>query len=623
MNASWFTIAALSAAIAAMSAPVSELNKQRDELLAPAVTEKLGAVDPLLGEWLTAQRRILKNLESAIAADPAQAESMIADYEYLLKRIAAEIDHARNTPQIDESSFYNVRDFGAKGDGIGDDGDAIRQAVAAAAADTTGKRTVFLPRGRYRIKCTGSRTGNLKLEKLRNLRIVGEPETELLLPGPFDVAVRLNQCDNVGLRNLKLTYLKAPYTVGRIVGFPADDTMRIEIAPGMVDPTDPMFRQAQTGGLMRFHSPELQHGKIWSRLSSIAPHQSRPVVTPAGGRLYDFKVNSHIPVRKNYRLGTQVAFYARTYGNHSIDNADSSRTRLENITINTSSAMAILNNGSNRPFIINCRIEAQPGSPVSTSADGIYLRNLSLGGLIKGNTVRHIGDDFMNIHTIVHPAIRAEGKNIYLKASDWKPARLAPGNRIGLVWSSRGRYDIVAEARIVSCENTGDSLLKLTLDRDFGPVAVASAAGMPDMIILPENQCHGLVITENRFEDGLSRFLAGGHNVLFSGNIIIDKLSHHFFMNICPEKVGVQGGEFASPRNWEFSDNRFITYSDPVKTFIRFAVPVPSGISVASHIKFLRNTFVINRSDMRKKLMDKQGVAYLTLQDNTVLVKDF
>ena len=132
------------------------------------------------------------------------------------------------------------------------------------------------------------------------------------------------------------------------------------------------------------------------------------------------------------------ALYARTYGNHTINNANSSRTRLENITINTSSAMAILNNSAERPFVVNCKVEALPGSFVSTSADGIYMRNISLGGLVKGNGIRHVGDDFMNIHSYVHPAAKTDGKTIYVNSSDWDPRTLAAGRRLGLIRASAG-----------------------------------------------------------------------------------------------------------------------------------------------------------------------------------------
>ena len=45
------------------AAELDELNARRDALLAPAVLAEIGAADPLLGEWLAAQKRILANLE--------------------------------------------------------------------------------------------------------------------------------------------------------------------------------------------------------------------------------------------------------------------------------------------------------------------------------------------------------------------------------------------------------------------------------------------------------------------------------------------------------------------------------------------------------------------------------
>lgn len=602
------------------AAELDELNARRDALLAPAVLAEIGAADPLLGEWLAAQKRILANLEQAVRSDAEQAGSMKADYEYLLDRLAGEIEHAKTVPAIDESKVFNVKVFGAKGDGSSDDGEAIRKAIAAASADTTGRRTVFLPRGRYLVRCIGPESGNLKLDKLRNLRIAGERGTEILLPGPLDVAVRILDCDNVGLKNIAFTYLKPPYTTGRIVGFPADDVMRIEIDPGMAAPTDPMFRQAQTKGLMRFYTPEVIPGSLRPFLSSVAPHQGAPEVTKVDDRTYDFKVNSFTPVSKHYAKGSHVAFYARTYGNHAVNNANSTRTRLENLTLNTSSAMAVLNNASDRPFVVNCRIEALPGSFVSTSADGIYMRNISLGGLVRGNIVRHVGDDFMNIHSYVFPAVKAEGKTLYVKAKDWNLRNFAPGRRLGLLRTSAGQNGIAKEVRITAIEPEGE-LLKVTLDGGFGRiVTLEDTKGMPDMLILPDNQNHGMVVTGNRFEDGVSRFLAGGRNWLFTDNTVVDSLHHSYFMNLCPETVGRNGFEFVTPRNVELAGNRFETAA---KTLFRFGSSANAereadhSIPSASHIRVADNDIEITGSS-NLPLIRINGVEFLTFTGNRI-----
>ena len=120
----------LGSVMALPAAELDELNARRDALLAPAVLAEIGAADPLLGEWLAAQKRILANLEQAVRSDAEQAGSMKADYEYLLDRLAGEIEHAKTVPAIDESKVFNVKAFGAKGDGSADDGEAIRKAEA-------------------------------------------------------------------------------------------------------------------------------------------------------------------------------------------------------------------------------------------------------------------------------------------------------------------------------------------------------------------------------------------------------------------------------------------------------------------------------------------------------------
>lgn len=592
----------------AAAANVTELDARRDAMLNPEKIAEVATVDSLTGDWLAGQRRILGNLSAAITQETKSetAESLKADYEFLLSRIAGEIDWTMKTPVIDESKVYNVKSFGAKGDGIADDGNAIRKAIAAAASDSAGRRTVFLPRGHYLVCCTGSQTGNIKLEGLRDLRILGERGTEILLPGPLDIAVRISECENVGLKNLTFTYLVPPYTTGVITDFPADNVIRVRLDPGMTAPTAGMFQQAQTKGLMRFYSADLIPGSLRPRLSSIAPHQSAPRVTKVDDRTYDFCVNSVTPVSQNYAPGSRFAFYARTYGNHAIDNARSNRIRLENLVLHTSSAMAILNNCSERPFVVGCRIEASPGSFVSTSADGIYMRNISLGGLVKGNIVRHIGDDFMNIHTIVHPAVKGKGHLLFLAKKDWNLCYLAPGRRLGLIRTSIGQNEVSKEARIVSVTEDGDCL-KVALDGDFGTfVTLESEKGIPDMLMLPDNQSHGLVVTGNRFEDGLSRFLAGGRNWLFTDNVVIDSLHHSFFMNFHLEAIGRKGGEFVSPRNIEVSGNRFETEA---KTLFRFGD--------TSHIRIINNEIDMN-GNSKRPLIDIENADFLTITGNCV-----
>jgi lipolytic protein G-D-S-L family len=595
-----------------------------ESLLTPKKIQTVAVTDPLLGCWLENQKRILSNLELAIRSDPEQANSLKADRAYLLQRIAEELEHFQTTPLPDPDKFYNVRDFGARGDGVHCDTEAIYRTIAMAAQDPV-RRTVFLPRGKYLLAKTERDTGDLRIEGRHNILITGEPGTELLLPEPQSVGIRIQNCESVLIRNLKLTRLVSPFVTGQVIGFPKENVLRVRLDKfPKADPTAQYFR-AGVGfhGTLRHYSEELCPGTIYPRIRSAYSHQNNVRVLKVGENIYDFVVDRVLPVQKHYRIGGRVSYYARSANQHAVLVHSSNRIRIEKVTINTSSSIAFCFINSDRPFLVGCRYEALPGTYISGAADSVFIRMSGLGGLFKDNVFRHHGDDFFNYHTMIVPVVEQAENVIYVHDVYWLYRRfLTKGARLGIVPISEGIYNTTREARILEVQQQ-EKLLKITLDRNPGKLSTTlTSKGLPDMIVLPDSQGHGMVILNNRFEDGISRFLAGGHNVLFSGNIIIDKLYHTFFMNICPEKVGVQGGEFASPRNWEFSDNRFITDVYPIKTFIRFTGPIPSSVPVASHIRFLDNIFVINR-DMRNRLMDKRGGAYLTLRNNIVKVEEF
>src|SRR5437867_2043274 len=54
--------------------------------------------------------------------------------------------------QVSAAGFTNVRDYGAKGDGVADDHSAIQAAIDA--VRTSGGGVVWFPRGRYRVGAT-------------------------------------------------------------------------------------------------------------------------------------------------------------------------------------------------------------------------------------------------------------------------------------------------------------------------------------------------------------------------------------------------------------------------------------------------------------------------------------
>ena len=577
-----------------------------------AAAPELKAKDPDFADWLEQQGVILARLGECIqgdlAANPRRAQSELGDFRYLLDRIAAEIDFVRKAPDLQAGGRYNVRDFGARGDGVTDDGPAIRKAIAAAAAPTSTRRMVFLPKGSYLVKNDpasqpyspahpqGAMLGDaLVLDGLSNLLIAGEAGTELITPYVFGAAIKVGNCNNVRLRNLTIRQLIRPYTTGTLAAISGDTSFDLLLDPGMEPPTAPWYKHDLSvfKGLLRFYSKELQKDGVTPQFSSVASHAVDPGITALGGNRYRFTLREPTPVKAYYQVGMRVVLYARSHPFGGIVNGHSERSRFENIQLDSSSNLAFFNCSSDLFFIVGCRVEGAPGSWQSANSDGIYTSNSTLGGYVARNTIRHLGDDFINIHSFLWPANRRDGNVLYLPGNfdEWILKRC---RRIGYIPSSKGRLDVADEVKIVSYEVLGQGAgYKVTCDRPLTGLVTREEAGgkMPDMIVLLENQCHGCVFKDNYFGDGSSRIIAGGRNWIFRNNLVNDTLAWVVLFQIGPESFNPDGGEGITPRNLIITGNQFRSNA---KTLFRMRWGSPVAASsqppyAADHILISRN----------------------------------
>ncbi|MFA5205493.1 MAG: glycosyl hydrolase family 28-related protein, partial [Lentisphaeria bacterium] len=246
------------------AAEQNPLEAQREAMLREsrtlcAAAPELKAKDPDFADWLNQQGVILARLgeciQSDLAANPRRARSELDDFRYLLDRIAVEVAFVRKAPDLQAGGRHNVRDFGARGDGVTDDGPALRKAIAAAAAPNSTRRMVFLPKGKYLVKHDpasqpyspahpqGAMLGDaLVLDGLSNLLIAGEAGTELVTPYVFGAAIKVGNCNNVRLRNLTIRQLIRPYTTGTLAAISGDTSFDLLIDPGMEPPTAPWYK---------------------------------------------------------------------------------------------------------------------------------------------------------------------------------------------------------------------------------------------------------------------------------------------------------------------------------------------------------------------------------------------
>jgi polygalacturonase len=113
------------------------------------------------------------------------------------------------SPPPPPSARSNIRDSGARGDGVADDTAAIQRALDTAPA--TGG-TLRIPAGRYRIATTTSDRAtlfsaldrHLLVSGKTNLRIEGEPGAVLVFENPDAIGLRLVASEHVTISNLEL-----------------------------------------------------------------------------------------------------------------------------------------------------------------------------------------------------------------------------------------------------------------------------------------------------------------------------------------------------------------------------------------------------------------------------------
>jgi len=580
----------------------------------PAIKER----DILVAGWLQHQFAILERLQQNIntdqsAGNAARTAGELADYDLLVKQMESEINRILTAPDLKAQGTLDIRDFGAAGDGKTDDTLAIRRAIDTALAGKI--RTVVIPKGDYRIKYHPEltvdfnawpqnpvtddhhpRNSGALVIMGKDLQISGEPGARLLIDSPQESAIHIIKSDNIRISDLQIDYI-SPLIVNGVIIATGNDYVDVETEPGAGDPLAPYFTDRGFKGLLRFYSEgHLPDGR--PELSNDAIHQSNPEVTKIGDRRYRFKLKQFLPASGRYRTGQHISYYARSWVDHAIFNYMSSHTRLERIKLTASPAVAFYNFDSEMPIISDCTVESPPGQYASTCADALYFKT-GIGGYVVGNIIRHVGDDFINIHGRLAPVVRQEGNAVYIPAKIWPEQLLKSTTRVGLLRSSLGESNISQELTLQSYElilpADGDpALVKLVFAQTIPRLADNKTAAVPDNLSLPDREWQGLVIDGNTFEHGVSRVLLGGRNIDITNNRFSDSLNSHTLIFMAMEPVNRAGGEARFPRNLLIRGNRFDSYAKTVLSFDSrinpgLRAPPPGPPMNAEHILFTDN----------------------------------
>ena len=297
---------------------------------------------------------------------------------------------------------FNVKDYGAVGDGVADDSHAVGLSVAAAASAAPGTR-VYFPPGVYRLGGLGGVAGYaVEVYNCRGLTIEGD-EATIIITEPDHGAFLLRGVEDCIVRGITIDYDPLPFTQGTIVAVnPSAQTFDLALQDGYPSLNESYFASASGPWGMIFDPTErhLKEGTpshvwmaSWQHLSGEPGRVFR--LTPS----YGGNVNYMTP-------GDRFVQLARASGS-GVHLFDARNCRVEDVTVHAGPSLAAANVQAEGTVYKHFRVEVKPGTDrlISTDADGVHCQDNRVGPLIEDCFFEGMADDAFNIYAIPNPLL--------------------------------------------------------------------------------------------------------------------------------------------------------------------------------------------------------------------------
>ena len=365
-----------------------------------------------------------RNLSRGDATGLGFAEQGIADAAVFEKIFADELECWANAPRKENHPVVlNVKDFGARGDGTGDDSPAFQRACDAVRA-LGGKPSILrIPAGTYRMgtaynpACVTDTRGEYSFnrdlqraqclfENLENCSIEGDdPATTFIRCSLYSTSqVELLNCRNVSLKRLDVSLEDTPFLEGTVEAFdPATGACDVRLKPGSLTPDDPRWTPV---GSEKFGSQSQCYGfgfgkdGLLNLNARLLPWNSeRKCEKLADGKwriffnraenpnAYDEFVKN-IPVNGTLVLPNRCNYYG------GVSMRYCSYSSFEDIWVRNSRSSGFWAHRSIMPSFYRCRVFPRDGFTLATNADGCMT---DPGAFLYQCSFDTMGDDGLNI----------------------------------------------------------------------------------------------------------------------------------------------------------------------------------------------------------------------------------
>ena len=188
------------------------------------INASAGIVDTKLATIATAGK--VSNSATTATTSTTAATIALRDSNGIVPSAFIQTGTGATTRTVDAKlkDTVSVKDFGAVGDGVADDGNAIRLAVTAVAANGGGQ--VYLPTGTYKVTTAVGDVSNTAIYVPSNVRIFGASQVGTkIVPGANNVVCFRITGLNGGIENLQIDNPSFTYTsVSGIRLAPTDET---------------------------------------------------------------------------------------------------------------------------------------------------------------------------------------------------------------------------------------------------------------------------------------------------------------------------------------------------------------------------------------------------------------